>query len=65
MYHFQQTPILGQTGVRWIGPQRGKISVACDQADSGRTGLVSRDPSAKAWPDSKCYRLVRFTYRIG
>ena len=62
MYRYQQTPIVGQTGVRWIGPRRGKISVACDQADSGRTGVVSQDPSAKAWPDRICCRLVRFTY---
>ena len=64
MYHFQETPFLGQTGLRWVGPRRGKISVACDQADSGRKGLVSQDLSAKAWPDRKCCRLVRFTYQM-
>ena len=64
MHHNQQMPIPGQAGVRWIGPKQGKISVACDQADLGRKGVVSRDCSAKAWPDRKSCRLVRFTYQM-
>jgi hypothetical protein len=38
VHHYQETPVFGQTGLRWVGPRRGKISVACDQADSGRWG---------------------------
>jgi hypothetical protein len=64
VYRCQPMLLQEQTGVRWIRPVPGKISVACDQADSGQTGLVSRDRNAKAWPDSRCCRLVRFTYRI-
>ena len=64
VHHCQKTPIPGQTGSRWVGPRRGKISVACDQADSGRKGLVSRDCSAKAPPHRQCCRLVRITYQM-
>ncbi len=38
VHHCQEMPVFGQTGSRWVGPRRGKISVACDQADSGRWG---------------------------
>ena len=64
LHHNQQLPFMGQAGVRWNLPLQGKASVACDQAVSGRTGLVSQDRSANAWPESHFCRLVRFTYRI-
>jgi len=40
----------------------GKTRVACDQAHSGRMGVVSHDRSAQADPDGYGLGVVRNTY---
>lgn len=43
VHHNRQRPVSGHIGSRWIVSLQGKLSVACDQAISGRKGVVSRD----------------------
>jgi len=59
--HDRRTPIHGYVGLR--GPILARRTrVACDQAHSGRMGVVSHDRSALADPDGYGPWVVRNTY---
>ena len=59
--HDRRTPIYGYVGLRGPTPT-GETRVACDQAHSGRMGVVSHDRSALADPDGYGLWVVRNTY---
>ena len=59
--HDRRTPIRGYVGLR--GPiLTRRTRVACDQAHSGRMGVVSHDRSAQADLDGYGLWMVRNTY---
>jgi hypothetical protein len=58
---FKARPVMGTLVYANQSPP-GKTRVACDQAHSGRMGVVSHDRSARANPDVYGLRVVRNTY---
>ena len=58
----EECPLLGML-VYADQPQQGITRVACDQAHSGRMGVVSHDRSANADLEGSGLQVIRNTYQ--